>query len=84
MACYYVVGVRLDNRIRNSLNFQDVLTKNGCQIKARIGLHEADDKMCASDGLIILQPCGKKEDIEQLTVDLNNIEGVSAKLIDLN
>ncbi|HMM05948.1 MAG TPA: hypothetical protein PKD52_04685 [Clostridiales bacterium] len=84
MACYYVVGVRLDNRIRNSLNFQDVLTKNGCQIKARIGLHEADDKMCASDGLIILQPCGKKEDIEQLTADLNNIEGVSAKLIDLN
>lgn len=84
MACYYVVGVRLDNRIRNSLNFQDVLTKNGCQIKARIGLHEADEKMCASDGLIILQPCGKKEDIEQLTVDLNNIEGVSAKLIDLN
>jgi hypothetical protein len=84
MACYYVVGVRLDNRIRNSLNFQDVLTKNGCQIKARIGLHEADDNMCASDGLIILQPCGRKEDIEQLTVDLNSIEGVNAKLIDLN
>lgn len=84
MACYYVIGVRLDNRIRNSLNFQDVLTKNGCQIKARIGLHEADEKMCASDGLIILQPCGAKEDIEQLTVDLNSIEGVKAKLIDLN
>mgnify|MGYP000915226414 FL=1 len=84
MACYYVIGVRLDNRIRNSQSFQDVLTKNGCQIKARIGLHEADEKMCASDGLIILQPCGRKEDIEQLTVDLNSIEGVNAKLIDLN
>lgn len=84
MVCYFIIGVRLNNRIRNSLNFQDLLTKNGCQIRARIGLHEANDQLCASDGLIILEPCGKKEDVEQLVKDLNDLEGVTAKLIDLN
>lgn len=84
MVCYFIIGVRLSNRIRNSMNFQDLLTKNGCQIRARIGLHEASDQLCASDGLIILEPCGKKEDVEQLVKDLNDLEGVTAKLIDLN
>lgn len=83
-SCYYVIGIRMDNRIRNAQTFQDVLTKNGCQIKARIGLHEANEKLCASDGIIILQPCGEKEQIDELVRDLNNVDGVVAKLIDLN
>jgi len=84
MSCYYVIGVRMDNRINNALGFQEVLTKNGCKIKARLGLHEASDDVCANDGLIVLQPCGEKEDVEQLVKDLNNLEGITAKLIDLN
>ncbi|MEA4815969.1 MAG: hypothetical protein VB120_03810 [Lachnospiraceae bacterium] len=84
MSCYYIIGIRMDNRVSNALNFQEVLTKNGCKIRARLGLHEVSDNLCANDGLIILQPCGEKEDVEQLVKDLNNLEGVSAKLIDLN
>lgn len=84
MTCYYVIGVRMDNRIGNALKFQEVLTKNGCKIKARLGLHEVSDDACADDGLIVLQPCGEKEDIEQLVKDLNRLEGITAKLIDLN
>ncbi|MPM93859.1 hypothetical protein SDC9_141001 [bioreactor metagenome] len=84
MSCYYVIGIRMDNRVSNALKFQEVLTQNGCKIRARLGLHEVSDNLCANDGLIILQPCGEKEDVEQLVKDLNNLEGVSAKLIDLN
>lgn len=84
MSCYYVIGIRMDNRIGNALQFQEALTKNGCKIKARLGLHEVSDTACANDGLIILQPCGEKGDVERLVKDLNNLEGITAKLIDLN
>ena len=84
MSYYYVIGVRIDNRVSNSATFQQVLTKNGCKIKARLGLHEVSDNLCAADGLIILQPYGEKEEIEELVQELNRLEGVKAKLIDLN
>lgn len=84
MSYYYVIGVRMDNRVANAGSFQQVLTSNGCKIKARLGLHEVNEDACATDGLIILQPFGEKEEIEQLVKDLNKLAGVKAKLIDLN
>lgn len=84
MSCYYVIGVRMDNRTGNALSFQETLTKNGCKLKARLGLHEVSDNACSNDGLIILQPCGEKEEVERLVKDLNELKGITAKLIDLN
>ena len=42
------------------------------------------EDVCANDGIIILQPCGNKEDVEALVEELNKLEGVTAKYIDLN
>jgi hypothetical protein len=74
----------MDNRVGNASKFQQVLTKNGCKIKARLGLHEVSEDLCANDGLIVLQPYGEKNEVEQLVKELNGLEGVRAKLIDLN
>jgi len=74
----------MDNRVNNAVKFQETLTKNGCKLRARIGLHEVSEESCSNDGLIILQPCGKKEEVEQLVHDLNKLEGITAKLMDLN
>jgi len=84
MSYYYVIGVRMDNRVGNASAFQQVLTKNGCKIKARLGLHEVSEDLCATDGMIILQPYGEKEEIEQLVNELNALDGITAKIIDLN
>lgn len=84
MYCYYVIGIRVDNRVGNALKIQETLTKNGCIIKTRLGLHEVSETACSNDGLILLQPCGEKEEIERLVADLNGLTGVRAKLIDLN
>lgn len=81
---YYIIGVRMDNRVSNSLKFQEALTKNGCNLKARLGLHETSADACATDGLIVLQPYGEKEEIEKLVADLNALDGITAKCIDLN
>lgn len=84
MSYYYVIGIRMDNRVSNASNLQQVLTKNGCKIKARLGLHEVAEDLCATDGLIVLQPYGEKGEIEQLVKELNALDGIKAKLIDLN
>lgn len=84
MSCYFLIGIRMNNRVANAVHFQEVLTKNGCSIKARLGLHETSEDACSPDGLIVLQPCGKKEDVEMLVQKLNKLDGITAKLIDLN
>jgi hypothetical protein len=74
----------MDNRIDNAVKFQETLTKNGCIIKARLGLHEVSDDACSNDGIIVLQPCGSKEEVESLVKELNSLEGITARYIDLN
>ncbi|NLV62366.1 MAG: hypothetical protein GXY12_03070 [Clostridiaceae bacterium] len=74
----------MDNRIDNAVKFQETLTKNGCKIRARLGLHEVSDDACSLDGIIVLQPCGSKEDVEALVNELNSLNGVTARYIDLN
>lgn len=84
MSYYYVIGIRMDNRVGNASALQKVLTENGCKIKARLGLHEVSEDLCATDGVIVLQPYGEKEEVEQLVKSLNALDGIKAKLIDLN
>lgn len=84
MSCYYIIGLRMENRVDNAVKFQEVLTKNGCKIKTRLGMHEVSEDACSNDGIIVLQPCGNKEDVEALVRDLNSLEGITAKYIDLN
>jgi len=84
MSCYYIIGVRMDNRVANAAKFQETLTKNGCKIKARLGLHEVSEEACANDGIIVLQPYGNKEDVEALVKELNDLDGITARYIDLN
>jgi len=84
MSCYYIIGVRMENRVNNAVKFQEMLTKNGCKIKTRLGLHEVSDDACSNDGIIVLQPYGNKEDVEALVKELNSLEGITARYIDLN
>ncbi|HHT93293.1 MAG TPA: hypothetical protein GXZ66_07270 [Clostridiaceae bacterium] len=84
MNCYYIIGVRMDNRVGNAAKFQETLTKNGCKIKVRLGLHEVSEDACSNDGIIVLQPYGNKEDVEALVNELNSLEGITASYLDLN
>lgn len=84
MSCYYIIGIRINNRINNAVKLQEILTKNGCKIKARLGLHETSDDSCSNDGIIVLQPHGTKEDVEALVNELNSLEGITARYLDLN
>ncbi len=82
MACYNVMSILLSKRTKNAPQFQEILTKHGCQIKVRLGLHDAGD-VCSEEGLIILQLCGNEAEIDALEKDLNSLDGVTAKNITL-
>ena len=82
MNCYNIMTLILNNRIKNAVKLQEVLTESGCIIKTRLGLHEAGD-VCTNEGLIILQLTGTSEGIEALEKKLNTVEGVKAKNVQI-
>lgn len=80
MACYNIMAVAVNHRMKNATEVQSVLTKYGCIISVRLGLHETGD-VCADSGLIILQLSGTEEEIADFAKELNLIEGVKADTI---
>ena len=82
MSCYNVMAVLVNHRSKKAPEMQEVLTKHGCIIKVRLGLHEAGDA-CSEEGLIILQLCGSKEAIKALEEELNGLEGIKARNMEI-
>ena len=77
-----VVLILVDKRTDAALKVQEVLTKNGCIIKTRLGVHETSS--CEEEGLIFLNIDGTKEDTKDLIDKLNSIERVKAKLVEMS
>jgi hypothetical protein len=69
----------VEHRKDSAKEMQGLLTEYGCNIKLRLGLHEAVN-VCAEDGLLILQLVGSMQDIEALQAKLNSLDGIQAKL----
>jgi hypothetical protein len=83
MKVHAVMALMLDNRYQEAAKVQDVLTKNGCIINARLGLHEVGDE-CAANGLILLHLYGTQGEVDTLSSDLQGIAGVKAKTLELD
>jgi hypothetical protein len=79
ITCNYVMAITQENRIDTAVKVQDILTKFGCQIRARLGLHDGTPNECSSRGMVILQLCGEESEISQLADALNTVETVKAK-----
>ena len=50
-----IIGIKLNNRIENSAQLQNILSDFGCIIKTRIGLHQVKDNICQENGIILLE-----------------------------
>lgn len=77
---YKIVLIKIDHRSQEARLVQDILTEFGCNIRVRLGLHEASTEFCAQDGMIILQVDGKPDEINSMLEKLNKIDYVQAKL----
>jgi len=78
MNCRTIMAVTISKRIAEAVKVQQALTRHGCIIRLRVGLHVAGD-VCAVDGLVLLHLCGTKKEIAALKTDLNKVKGVKAK-----
>jgi len=74
-----IMALTIDPRDDHAPQVQTVLTKHGCIIKTRIGLHEVQENSCSQRGLIILHITSDSEEVEELEKELKDIEGISVK-----
>jgi hypothetical protein len=75
----WVLGIYISNRVQKVHLIQPILTKFGCSIKTRLGLHEAEDGSSSEKGLMLLELSGDPMEIIKLENELLQIEGLDVK-----
>ena len=70
-----IIGIKVTNRLESAVNVQEILTKYGCIIKTRIGLHEEINGQCSPKGLILLEIIDDTKAID-IANDLCDIEEI--------
>ncbi|MGC9470752.1 MAG: hypothetical protein ACP5D1_04320 [Bacteroidales bacterium] len=76
-----IVGILITDRKKAAGRVQETLTRYGCSIKTRLGLHEATDDTCSPNGLILLELTGPVNDMKALEKDLGAIGGVDVRIM---
>lgn len=75
-----IMGIQVDNRDTDAVKVQELLTKHGCIIKTRLGIHEAASNMCSSSGLILIEFSPNcEEDVKKLESELSTLNDVSVQ-----
>lgn len=82
--CSIIMTIVQDNRVETAVKVQDVLTKFGCYIRVRLGLHEAAVNSCTNSGIILLQLCGDDVPVKQIEQELQQIPNVKVKYMSLD
>lgn len=58
-----IIGISVNNRTNDSIKLQEILTKYGCLIKTRIGLHDMGDYKCLNYGIVLIEVVDKINEI---------------------
>jgi hypothetical protein len=75
----WILGIHITDRVKEVSDVQALMTKFGCTIKTRLGLHEIKDDFCARSGLIILELTGNREEFIKLENALLMVDGLEVK-----
>jgi hypothetical protein len=78
-ADHLILGVHLSDRVTEAVEVQAVFTELGCNIKTRIGLHDADGNVCGRGGVILLELVGGEDSYEKMAARLAAIPGVEVQ-----
>lgn len=75
--CSTIMAVLIDKRTDAAPGVQEILTKYGCIISTRIGMHQVNK--CEEEGLVILHLCGSDQDIAELETELKAVHRVKVE-----
>ena len=75
-----IVGILVDKRTKSAPQVQEILTKYGDSIISRFGTHDPGEM---EHGLITLNFRDKEEKLKAMIHDLENVDAVVVKAIDM-
>ena len=77
-----IMGILVGEREEHAEEVQKLLTKHGCAIKTRLGLHEASN-ICSPSGLIILEFApGQDEEVALLKKELEGVKDLQVRTME--
>lgn len=76
---HVIVGIHITERLENAAKVQQLFTEYGCNIKTRLGLHEASKDVCSPNGLVLLEMVGDEKHCLSIIDKLSAIKGVYAQ-----
>lgn len=79
-----VMTIKVDTRTREAKDMQGILTRHGCIIKTRLGIHDTPMDACSEQGIIILYVIGTEEEVKTLKDDLCNLSGLKVNYMDID
>lgn len=78
---HIILVIHLTDRIKHVDSMQKTFSEYGCYIKTRLGLHDASEEYCSTNGIVILEMLGNDEKASELVSKLENIEGVEVQKV---
>ena len=79
-----IIGLKLSDRIEIAVNLQKILSKYGCNIKTRIGLHDINNGKCSDCGIILLEFIGNNNLLNVFIKELSAIEYMDVKIMNFD
>ncbi len=75
-----IFGAHVSQRVENVPALQATLTKYGCNIRTRLGIHDADATSCSPSGLVLLDVFGPE--MEDFYRELQGLKGLDLQRMD--
>jgi hypothetical protein len=77
-----IFGIHITNRVENVPALQAALTKYGCNIRTRLGIHDADATSCSPSGLVLVDVFGAE--LEDFYREIQGLKGVGLQRMDFD
>ena len=74
-----ILGVMINDPAKGADKIQSILTKYGCCIRTRLGMHDMDEEYASETGLMLLELIGDMQECLRLENELLSIHGVEVQ-----
>ncbi len=74
-----ILGVMINEPSKGSEKIQSILTKYGCSIRTRLGMHDMDEEYSTESGLMLLELIGDVRECVRLENELLELDGVEVQ-----
>jgi hypothetical protein len=75
-----IFGIHVSERTKNVPALQACLTKYGCNVRTRLGMHDAGSATCSPSGVLLVDVVG--DGVEEFYAELGALDGVDVQRMD--